>query len=85
MLRTVPLRDLKDTSTIVKICDASKEPITITKNGYNKLVIMSSEVFERYRQYALYDMLLHSEQDIAAGKVTDAFEAQRLTREKYGL
>lgn len=46
---------------------------------------MSSEVFERYRQYALYDMLLHSEQDIAAGKVTDAFEAQRLTREKYGL
>lgn len=85
MLQTVPIRDLKDTSEIVRLCDEAQEPITVTKNGYHKLVIMSSEVFERYRQYALYDMLLKSEKEIKAGKVADAFEAQRLTREKYGL
>lgn len=85
MLQSVPIRDLKDTSEIARKCDESQEPITITKNGYNKLVIMSSKVFERYRQYALYDMLIKSEEDVKAGRIEDAFESQRKTRERYGL
>lgn len=85
MLQAVPIRNLKDTSEIVRLCDASQEPITITKNGYNKLVIMSTDVFERYQKYALYDMLLRSEENIQEGKVKDAFDAQRQIREKYGL
>lgn len=85
MLQAIPIRNLKDTSEIVRLCDASQEPITITKNGYNKLVIMSTDVFERYQKYALYDMLLRSEENIQEGKVKDAFDAQRQIREKYGL
>lgn len=85
MLQAVPIRNLKDTSEIVRLCDASQEPITITKNGYNKLVIMSTDVFERYQKYALYDMILRSEENIQEGKVKDAFDAQRQIREKYGL
>lgn len=85
MLQAIPIRNLKDTSEIVRLCDASQEPITITKNGYNKLVIMSTDVFERYQKYALYDMLLRSEENIQEGKVKDAFDVQRKIREKYGL
>ena len=85
MLQAVPIRNLKDTSEIVRLCDASQEPITITKNGYNKLVIMSTDVFERYQKYALYDMLRRSEEKSQEGKVKDAFDAQRQIREKYGL
>lgn len=85
MLQAIPIRNLKDTSEIVRLCDASQEPITITKNGYNKLVIMSTDVFERYQKYALYDMLLRSEENIQEGEVKDAFDVQRKIREKYGL
>lgn len=85
MQKAVPIRDLKDTSEIVRLCDEAQEPITITKNGYDRLVIMSSEVFERYRQYALYDMLKKSEEDVKAGRVQNALEFQKQTRQKYGL
>lgn len=85
MLQAIPIRNLKDTSEIVRLCDASQEPITITKNGYNKLVIMSTDVFERYQKYALYDMLLRSEENIQEGEVKDAFDVQLKIREKYGL
>ena len=85
MSQCIPIRDLKDTTNISQMCHASKEPITITKNGYEDMVIMSAEVYNRIRLYSVYEKLVEAENDIAEGKVTDAFSVMSAMRSKYGL
>ena len=85
MSQCIPIRDLKDTTSISQMCHASKEPIIITKNGYEDMVIMSAEVYNRIRLYSIYEKLMEAENDIAEGKVTDAFSAMSAMRSKYGL
>jgi len=43
----IPIRDLKDTSAVSKLCHESEEPIYVTKNGYADMVIMSNEAYEK--------------------------------------
>ena len=85
MKQCIPIRDLKNTTEISRMCHASGEPITITRNGYEDLVIMSAEVYERIRLYSVYEKLMEAESDIAEGKVQDAFESLSNMRKKYGL
>ena len=40
MPRIIPIRDMRDTTKISEMCNATNEPIFITKNGYGDLVIM---------------------------------------------
>ena len=40
-----PITDLRNTNEISKQCHNSNEPIFITKNGYDDLVIMSNETY----------------------------------------
>lgn len=40
MPRIIPIRDLKDTAAISRMCSESDEPVYVTKNGYGDLVIM---------------------------------------------
>ena len=41
MPRIIPIRDLRDTTKLSEMCNASNEPIFVTKNGYGDMVIMS--------------------------------------------
>ena len=46
-----PSADLRNNyNEISKICHETKEPVYITKNGYNDLVILSNEAYEKYEQ-----------------------------------
>ena len=42
---TRPITDLRNTNEISNQCHNSNEPIFITKNGYDDLVIMSNETY----------------------------------------
>ena len=42
-----PITDLRNTNEISKLCHESDEPIFITKNGYDDLVVMSNETFDK--------------------------------------
>ena len=86
MPQIVPIRDLKDTAKISQICEESKEPIFVTKNGYGSLVIMSMDVYEELSpfNYAM-NRLEKAEDDVANGRVRDAFGALEETKAKYGL
>jgi len=43
-----PCADLRNNyNEISKICHNTKEPVFITKNGYNDLVILSNEAYEK--------------------------------------
>ena len=47
MPQIIPIRDLKNISEISAICHKSDEPIFVTKNGYDDMVIMSIEAYEK--------------------------------------
>ncbi len=86
MPQIIPIKDLKNTSEISELCHSVSEPVYVTKNGYGDMVIMSMETFEGVSAtLKMYQSLMNSEQQIKEGKVHDAKEALKLTREKYGL
>ena len=86
MPQIIPIKSLKETSTISEKCHESDEPIFITKNGYGDMVIMSMEVYEAtMSKMKLYKEVELSETQIAKGESKDAREALKAVREKYGI
>lgn len=85
MSQCIPIRDLKNTAEISQMCKKAKEPIYITKNGYNDMVIMSAEMYEKIRLYTVYEKLMEAEADIEAGRVKEAHSSLNNMRAKYGL
>lgn len=81
----IPIRDLKNTTAVSRLCHETPCPITITKNGYADMVIMSPEAFDRVLESAAAIKLMQGLRDIEAGRTKPAREALRGTREKYGL
>lgn len=43
MPQIIPIKNLKNTSEISEMCHKTEEPIYITNNGYEDMVIMSIE------------------------------------------
>ena len=86
MPQIIPIKDLKDTSTISEKCHKADEPIYITKNGYGDMVLMSIELYEStQKKLKMYSEIELSEQQIKNGKVKDARTALSSIREKYDL
>lgn len=68
------------------MCHKSEEPIYITKNGCEDMVIMSMEIYESaMRRLSAYRDIELSEQQIEGGQVRDARLAVTEARKKYGL
>ena len=64
----MPIRDLRNTSEISEIAHKEQEPIFITKNGYSDLVVMSSELYDKFARINRIDQaIFESEQEIANG------------------
>ncbi len=85
MPHCIPIRDLKNTAEIARMCEQSHQPIYITKNGYEKMVIMSADAYEKMRLYSVYEKLMEAEEDIKAGRTCDASTVMTNLRSKYGL
>ena len=84
-MRCIPIRDLKNTAAISEMCKKSAAPIYVTKNGYNDMVIMSAEVYDRIRLVSVYEKLMEAEADIDEGREMEGSASLRKLREKYGL
>ena len=83
-----PIRDLRNTSEISELAHKMQEPIFITKNGYSDLVVMSSELYERFAQINRIDQAIYeAETEVAEGAapipLNDA--KARLDRKYYGI
>ena len=86
MPQIIPIRDLKDTAKISQMCSESKEPIYITKNGYGDMVIMSMRTYEeRLGMADIYAKLAEAEEDIRAGRSSDAASSLSDIRAKYNV
>ncbi len=74
---------LKNTSEVSDMCHKTEEPIYVTKNGYDDMVIMSMESYEStMRQAAMYRDIELSEKQIEAGQTRDARTALREIQQK---
>ena len=81
------IKDLRNTSEISEMAHRVQEPIFITKNGYSDLVVMSSELYDKFARINRIDQVIYeSEMELEEGGVSfdleDAFE--RLNRKYYG-
>ena len=86
MIEIRPIKDLRDTAEISKLCEESKEPIYITKNGYGHLVVMSMETYkDKLAKADLYEKLAEAENQIKNGeKLLDAEAVFESLKDRYG-
>ncbi len=64
----MPIKDLRNTTEISNIAHQEQEPIFITKNGYSDLVVMSSELYDKFAKINRIDQSIYeSEKDILNG------------------
>ena len=70
----MPIKELRNTTEISNIAHKQQEPIFITKNGYSDLVVMSSELYEKFARINRIDQAIYeSEQEVLNGtEATDA-------------
>lgn len=86
MIEIRPIKDLRDTTEISKLCEESKEPIYITKNGYGHLVVMSMETYrDKLAKADLYEKLAEAENQINNGeKLLDVEAVFESLKDRYG-
>ena len=86
MPQIIPIRDLKNTGEISRLCHETNEPVYITKNGYGDMVIMSMQMFEeRMFMQDIYNKLAESEANATAGHTKNAKESLKRVRERYNV
>lgn len=83
----MPIKDLRNTSEISDLAHKYQEPIFITKNGYSDLVVMSSELYDKFARVNRIDQaIFEAEKELEEGGVSiDLDEAfDRLDGKYYG-
>ena len=83
----MPIKDLRNTSEISDMAHRIQEPIFITKNGYSDLVVMSSELYDKFARINRIDQAIYeSEKELEEGGISidlnEAFDS--LDRKYYG-
>lgn len=64
MPKIIPVRDLKNTAAITKMCEETDEPIYITKNGYAKMVLLNANAYDKaFAELKIYEALKQAEDD----------------------
>ncbi len=85
MPQIIPIRDLRDTTKLSEMCNATDEPIFVTKNGYGDMVIMSMATYEaRLAQTEMYAKIMEGKAQADRGELTDSAAAIAKLRMKYG-
>ena len=81
----MPIRELRNTTEISDIAHKEQEPIFITKNGYSDLVVMSSELYDRFARINRIDQVIfESEKEMQEGaEAIDLDDAFAMLNKKY--
>ena len=74
----MPIKDLRNTSEISDIAHKIQEPIFITKKGYSDLVVMSSELYDKFVKNNRIDQAIYeSEKEMEVGGVSIGLAYQK--------
>ena len=82
----VPIKDLKNTVKIEKLCAKENGPVFITKNGYGKLVVMDISFYEEVMNQVIETKEINKGiDDLNNGKVLEGNLVMEKMKEKYGF
>ena len=85
-MKIIPMRDLKNTVEVERLCAEENGPVFVTKNGYGRLVIMDIEYYEKtMRKMYEAKTILDGLEDVKSGNTVDADAALSSIRSKYGI
>ncbi|MBQ5362420.1 MAG: type II toxin-antitoxin system Phd/YefM family antitoxin [Clostridia bacterium] len=84
MPRIIPIRDLRDTTKISEMCNASNDPIFVTKNGYGDMVVMSMAAYEQQlAKLDMYTKIMEGKAQAEKGELIDGPSAMAELKKKY--
>lgn len=85
MPQIIPIRDLRDTTKISEMCNATNEPIFVTKNGYGDMVVMSMATYEQQLAAVnMYKKIMEGKAQADRGELKDGPSVMEKLRSKYG-
>ena len=84
MPQIIPIKELRNTNEISRICHEKDEPIFVTKNGYGDMVLMSMETYERnMARVDLLNRIAEGEEDIQKGNLLESDSVLKSLREEF--
>ncbi|MDA3811237.1 MAG: type II toxin-antitoxin system Phd/YefM family antitoxin [Spirochaetaceae bacterium] len=84
MPQIIPIKELRNTNEISRICHEKDEPIFVTKNGYGDIVLMSMETYERnMARTDLLNKIAEGEEDLKKGDLLESGPALKSLRNEF--
>lgn len=85
-MKIIPMRDLKNTVEVERLCAEENGPVFVTKNGYGRLVVMDIEYYEKtMRKMDEATTILDGLKDVKSGNTVEGDTAISNIRSKYGI
>ena len=85
-MQIIPMRDLKNTVEVERLCAEENGPVFVTKNGYGRLVVMDIDYYEKtMRKMYEAKTILEGLEDAKSGNTVDGDAAISNVRSKYGI
>lgn len=85
-MKIIPMRDLKNTVEVERLCAEENGPVFITKNGYSRLVVMDIGYYEKtMRKIDEATTILDGLKDVKFGNTVEGDTAISNIRSKYGI
>ena len=85
-MKIIPMRDLKNTVEVERLCAEENGPVFVTKNGYGRLVVMDIDYYEKtMRKMDEATTILDGLKDVKSGNTVEGETAISKIRCKYGI
>ena len=85
-MKIIPMRDLKNTVEIERLCAEENGPVFVTKNGYGRLVVMDIDYYEKtMRKMDEAKTILDGLKDVKSENTVKGNAAISNIRNKYGI
>lgn len=85
-MKIIPMRDLKNTVKVERLCAEENGPVFVTKNGYGRLVVMDIDYYEKtMRKMDEATTILDGLKDVKSGNTVEGDTAISNIRSKYGI
>ena len=85
-MKIIPMRDLKNTVKVERLCAEENGPVFVTKNGYGRLVVMDIDYYEKtMRKMDEATTILDGLKDVKSGNTVEGDTAISNIKSKYGI
>lgn len=85
-MKIIPMRDLKNTVEIERLCAEENGPVFVTKNGYGRLVVMDIDYYEKtMRKMDEAKTILDGLKDVKSENTVEGDATISNIRNKYGI